>query len=58
LLYDYRASYGFGQAIFPNDGSVLGLRQFFDTARAASKNNAPFNSGQNQPKNNHLALLI
>jgi len=36
----------------------LRLEAIFNTAQAASKNTARFKSGQNQPKNNHLALLI
>jgi len=42
----YRAFQGLGQAKFPDGGSILGL---------ASKNNAWLKSGQNRPKNNHLA---
>jgi len=61
----YRAFHRFGQAKFPNGGSVLGSSQFsvlpqlFSTAPAASKNDdAWFKSGQNQLKNKQLALLI
>jgi len=55
LVCSYRAFHGFGQVEFPDGGSILG---FFNTAPAASKNNAPFKSGQNCLKNNHIALLI
>jgi len=40
------------QAKFPNGGLILG------SSLAASKNDAQFKSGQNRPKNNHLASLI
>jgi len=45
---------GFGQAKFPD----FRLEPIFNTVPSASKNAAQFNSGQNGPKNNHLALLI
>ncbi len=56
----YRAFHGFVQAKFPDGGSILGSSQLFNNAAvpAASKNTAQFKSGQNQPKNNHLSLLI
>ncbi len=41
-----------GQAKFPDGGSI------YDTAPAASKNNAQFNSGQNWLKNKQLASVI
>jgi hypothetical protein len=34
------------------------LEPIFNTAQAASKNTAQFKSGQNQPQNNHFALLF
>jgi len=34
------------------------LKPIYTTAPAASKNNARFESGQNQLENDHLALLI
>ena len=38
-------------------GLILGSRQFFKIAQAASKNDTRFKSGQNWPKNTHLARL-
>jgi len=54
----YRAFHRFGQAKFPDGGSVLGSSQFFILPEAATKNTARFKRGQNWPKNNHLASLI
>jgi len=44
----YRAFHRFGQAKFPDGGSVLGSSQLsiFNTAPAASKNDTWFKSGQ------------
>jgi len=52
LQKSYRAFHTFGQAKFPDVGSI------FSIAPSASKNTAQSKSGQNQSKNNHLALLI
>ncbi len=52
---DYSVFQGFGKAKFDNGGSILSSSQFFDTAPAASKNEACFQSGQSWLKNNHLA---
>jgi len=55
----YRALYGFGQAKFSDSCSVLGLiGPIFNSAPAASENDALFKSGQNQLENKQLALLI
>jgi len=44
----YRAFHRFGQAKFPNGGSVLGSNEpIFTHAPATSKNDARFKSGQN-----------
>ncbi len=43
----YRVFHLFRQAKFDNGGSILTLSQFFDTAPAASKNEARSKSGQN-----------
>jgi len=43
----YRAFHRFGQAKFPDGGSVLGLSQFSILPPAASKNDAWFKSDQN-----------
>jgi len=43
----YRTFHRFGQAKFPDGGSVLGTSQIFSTAPAASKNDAQFKRGQN-----------
>jgi hypothetical protein len=47
----------FGQIKFPDGGSVLSSSQSSIFSPAASENTW-FKSGQNGPKNNHLALLI
>jgi len=39
--------HGFGQAKFSDGGSALWLKPIFNTAPAASKNDAPFKRGQN-----------
>jgi len=44
FLANYRVFHGFGQAKFPFG---LRLEPIFNTAPAASKNNAQFKSGQN-----------
>jgi hypothetical protein len=46
---------GFSKAKSANGGSILSSSQFFDTAPAASKNEARFKSGQSWLENNHLA---
>jgi hypothetical protein len=43
----YRAFHGFGQAQFPDGGSVLGSSQFSMQVPAASKNTTDFKNGQN-----------
>jgi len=44
----YRAFHGFGLAKFPDGGSALGSsKPIFNTAPAASKNDARFKRGQN-----------
>jgi hypothetical protein len=53
--------HGFGEAKFADDGLILGSSQIYTTVPAASKNDTRFKSDQkfqNQPKNNHLAMLI
>jgi len=57
-LITFRVFHGFGQAKFPDDGFGFKLEPILNTAPAASKNTAWFKSGQNRPKNNHLASLI
>jgi len=54
----YRAFHRFGQAKFPDGGSILGSRQFsiLLAAPAASKNTARFKSGQNQQKKIIISL--
>ena len=42
---------------FASVGLVLGSSHFFANAPAASKNDAPFKSGQNRLENHHLASL-
>jgi len=55
----YRVFHRFGQAKFPDGGSIIcKLEPIFNTAPAASKNAARFKSGRNQPKNNHLTSFI
>jgi hypothetical protein len=49
---------GFGQAKSAGGGSILGLSQFTQLTPATFKNDIKFKCGQNQLKNNHLALLI
>jgi len=44
---NYRAFHRFGQAKFAYSGSTLGLKPIYTIARAASKSNAQFKSGQN-----------
>jgi hypothetical protein len=51
----YSVFQGKGQAKSANGGSIFKLEPIFDTAPAASKNEACFKSGQSQLKNNHLA---
>ncbi len=52
----YRALHRFGQAKFPDGGSVLGLiESIFSTAPATSKNYAWFKRGENRLKNKQLA---
>ncbi len=53
-----RAFHGFGEAEFPDGGSVLGSSQFSILPPVALKNTPGVKSGQNRPKNNHLAMLI
>jgi len=51
--------HGFGQAKFPDGGSVLGSSQFQHWhAAAASKNDTQSKSGQTWLDKNYLALLI
>jgi len=62
-LFDYffyQTFHRFGQANFPDGGSVLGSSQFsvLPQLLAASKNNARFKWGQNRLKNKQLALII
>ncbi len=51
----YSVFQGFRQAKSANGSSILSLSQFFDTASAASKNEACFKSGQSRLEKNHLA---
>jgi len=50
--------HGFGQAKFPDGGSVLGSSQFSILPLVAFKNTSGLKSGKNRPKNNLLAKLI
>ncbi len=43
----YIVFHGFGQAKFSDVGSVFRLKPIFNTAPAASKNDAQFKRGQN-----------
>jgi len=54
----YRAFHGFEQALFPDGGSVLGLSQFSILPLLPPKILLDSIVVKNQPKNNHLALLI
>jgi len=47
LLTTYRAFHRFGQAKFPDGGSVLGSSQFSVLPQLPQKNDAQFKSGQN-----------
>jgi len=47
-----------GQAKFPDGAFGIWLKPVFNTAPAASKNDAWLKSGQNRLKNKQLALLI
>jgi len=58
VLISYREFHRFWKAKFPDGGLIFRLEPIFNTAPAASKNTAQFKSGQNWPKNNHLASLI
>ncbi len=44
-----------GQAKFANGGSILSSSQFSILPQLPQKNEACIKSGQNWPKNNHLA---
>ena len=59
ILSSYRAFLGFKQAKFPDRWWFsFRFEPTFNTAEAASKNNAQYKSGKNHPKNNHLATSI
>jgi hypothetical protein len=51
----YSVFHRFRQAKFANDGLILSLSQFTIRPQLPQKNEAHVKSGQNQPKNNHLA---
>jgi len=54
----YRAFDRFGEAKFPDGGSVLGLSQFSVLPKLPPKNDAQLKRGQNQLENKQPALLI
>ncbi len=56
MTYIYRAFHGFGQATFPNDGFVLGLRQFALLPQLPQKTTLNLKVVKFDHKNNHLAL--
>jgi hypothetical protein len=51
----YSVFQGFSKAKYSNGGFDFKLEPIFDTAPAASKNEACFKSAQSQLKNNHLS---
>jgi len=57
-MLSYRAFYGFWQAKFADGGLALGSSQFSILPQLHQKSDARFKRGQNQLKNNQLALLI